>query len=187
MSLPKQLEKKLEEMTGMLNFMLSDLNASNTMLGQQLLLAEKTGNRLYIDALIRMRVRAVVSFLESACFYFRHISRDICEALKREPLKEFLIIEEGKKVELKDKIKLSLRFLAYSLGKKVDLDLQSRRWQSVCSVLDKRHLITHPTSISELQVDENDLEDVNNAMFWFVDFVYKLMGKPRPRELDGLF
>ena len=185
-TLADQLRKKLEEMDVLVNLLLADTNISNELLGQQLLMADKTGDLAYINALIRMRVRATVSMFESICYYFRHLSRGLCVLWKREISEDYRKLDDDRKMELKDKIKLSLRFLVYALGKDTEIDVTSSRWQRLCDLIEKRHHLTHPNCIDDLQVSEKDLENANMAMFWFVDFVYKLMGKETSKEYIDL-
>lgn len=185
-SLANQLTEKVEEMDGLVNFLLADSDIGNELIGQQLLIAEKTGNLSYVNALIRMRVRAVVSMLEAICFYFRHLSRDLCVLLKKELSEDCRKLDDNKKIDMKDKLKLSFRCLAYSLGKNIEIDVASSRWQNVCNLLERRHQLTHPTNIEDLQVTEKDYENANMAMFWLVDFFYKLMGKENSKEYIDL-
>lgn len=185
-SIENRLADKIDEMDDMFNLLLTDTNISNELLGQQLLIAERSGDSSYIHALIRMRVRATVSMLESMCFYFRHISRDLCILWRRELSEDYSKYDENQKYELKDKIKFSLRFLAFSVGKEINIDVSSGRWQKVCSLLDKRHTVTHPRNIGDLQVSEKDLENANITILWLCDFFYRLAGKEASKEYADL-
>jgi hypothetical protein len=175
----------IEDVFSLVNLLLNELDISNDLLGQNLLQAEKTEDLSRIEALIRMRIRLAVSFFEAACYAFRQAAYQICNFFNRPVPSDYKELDDrGKKVELKDKIKGSLRFIAHATGANLSFDTSSLRWQKVCAVLDKRHHLTHPHKIEDLKVSNKDLENVNEALLWFVQYMYNLMKRPYPQHLE---
>jgi hypothetical protein len=169
------LVKDMEEVLDLLN---KDLAYSQETLGQNLILAEGTQDLSKIWSIIRMRIRQVTSVFETACFYFKYLGGELCRITKKSvPDKLQSFLDPQNKFEFKERIKQSFEILALALNKEFEIDNSSKEWNALCNLIKKRDQITHPKSIRDLDVNEDDLKKVNEALFWFANQMYKAMGE----------
>jgi hypothetical protein len=179
--------KIIRDLRSLTNLLLDDLDTSNDLLREYLLQSEKIGDLSRKETLIRIQIRLTVSFIEAVCYAFRRVAYQFCNLSKKPIPPNYKELDDAKKkVQLKDKIKGSLRFIAHVTGVDCNLDTSSPRWQKVCELLDKRHHLTHPNKIEDLKVSVKDLENDSETLLWFLQYLYRLLEKPYPEKLEEL-
>ena len=174
----ESFSKKVDEFLPIFNFLMDEFKNLNEILGQNLVYAEKINDTSLLESIIRMQIRTTVSIIESSCFLIRNIAYDFC-AIKNFPIpNKYLDLFKAKnRIELKDKLKLSIQFVGFSTSGIDKIDVQSNEWQSVCELIIKRHGITHPRDIYDMKVSKTDLDNSYAALLWFTKQMYHVFGK----------
>ena len=182
-------ESLVNDMMEVVGCLHKDLTLFYELLGQNLLIAENTQDLSSIWAIVRAQIRQTASFFEASCFHFRFIGGEFLKITGRkvpeeigkylDPQNKFKF-KNNIKLLFKERIKVSLKYLAFAFKKELILDTSSKEWNALCYLIEKRDNITHPKSIHDLDVNKDDLEKVNQAIFWFSSQLFQITGKERP-------
>jgi len=129
----------------------------------------------------RSYVRAVFAFIEGnthrmkqLCIQFHESER--CVALSKEELEkaaEVKFDEQGNKKIIKiptlDNVKLSFSLFSKVFGRINSLDCSGSGWGELEKALEIRHRLTHPKSISYLELKSSDMETIEKAVEFYRD------------------
>ena len=139
------------------------LSLSNELLSDGEYLLSLDGNDIRWQ---RNFIRTVVSIIEGYSHCFRQIAvigveMGAGELTKKE--KEILLNEEN--YGICDRIKLTLRSTYKMLSIKPLPDFGTKDWSSAMLALEKRNLLTHPKTITDLEISEDTWDQIQTYSF----------------------
>jgi hypothetical protein len=131
-----------------------------------------------VQAIRRLYVRIVVSAVESAISTFRQEALEVPSMFTEEELlllKGILyeLADNGKVIEKQahaqffSSFRFAFQMLAKARGLCAQPDYSLAGWQALQHTVRLRNRLTHPKSVLEMQVSDNDMTQVDAAEVWF--------------------
>lgn len=168
--------KSFEEIHGIIDTLSADAVYFNNQLNQ-------APNNQHLR---RAYIRSAFALIEGTSFYWRCMIND---SLRFNPdlfseSEELQLNEKGKKKEdeevdkyygTEEMIKFSLKMLAKFADEKIDLGREG--WEKLKSSLKVRDRITHPRSNSNLEISDEEIKNVREALKWYFDMQSPLLNK----------
>ena len=172
------LYTQLEELQGMTGLLIEDVAMLKPKIGEgndDPPNEEKANRRFYI--------RAVFALVEAFVEQHRRLLVHLCQSGKIE-LKErtlnrlreikhilnengVVVGEEPRFMQMFDKIEVVYNAAAIGFGQPLTVDCGDQRWPIFKSAMETRNQITHPKSVQDCWIFEQDLQNVIAAHEWF--------------------
>jgi len=147
----------------------------------------------------RSALRTIMSAIEGVCWIYREHTKSIAIDLElMDPLlnlamdeKSYSITEQGKLIEqsrfssITSMFRLTTR-LAATINTQIEIDFSSEGWSSFKVAISKRNSVTHPKSVSDLDVTSDDIENAKTGLFWVLSAAVGAMEAINSTALEDL-
>jgi hypothetical protein len=104
----------------------------------------------------RIALRSIHSYLEANSFSLEDIANGTLQSAQK-----------GRKVKLEVRVQQAFKTLANKKGFTFNLDTSSIGFRQLKSLTEVRDRITHPKSIADLNISDDEITDAIHAFLWF--------------------
>ena len=136
----------------------------------------------------RNLLRTIVSAIEGVSWVYRmHVLSIAKVVIEVSPLLELAFAESSFAVSEQGKIEEQPRYIstmamirlttrvAKSINVDIDVDFSGSGWRNLRSAIGMRNRVTHPKSIEDLTVTDDDTRKAKQGFFWFLNTVVHVM------------
>jgi hypothetical protein len=152
----------------------------------------------------RTLIKTVGSYVEAEVFLLKQELLRFCEREKIEINPEVDLFLNNRKFELgsngklkerihqarvRDEVKFIFNQISMFKGQEQVAGFEIDGWNKLISTIEVRNRLTHPKSIDDLKVSEQEIKDSDDAFSWFVDNVVGFIRQDRAeleRRLKGI-
>jgi hypothetical protein len=173
------LYDQLEELEGMTQVLTCDVERLRSRLPSHDIQATVNGEE---EAILRLYVRAVFALIEALVEQHKQIllqlvdrkkitlAPGVCEALSE---RVYVVKDNGTVAEreqyitLQRKLRAVCRAAGEGFGEALVVDFGGCDWESFRAAVAVRDRLTHPKTLEDCEVDEEDLKEVDRAESWY--------------------
>ena len=83
---------------------------------------------------------------------------------------------KGGGIGLRERVQFSFKLVAKAWGLKFKLEKDKAGWQSFTAVIDIRNRITHPKSPRDMRVEDAELRDIRESIWWWMTESQRIAG-----------